>query len=854
MNINELRKERYERKPRIRRMNASVVKSAVTSVISGILLLPTALCAAEPADWVKDVTNLLVGPMKTSSLPGGKTLESLLDDFQPELAEWSVFQGMKSTALSSHRFFPRFIAGGIEYQEYEAKGKDWERHFHADWAADEDHGVAMDIHGNPIRHLAWGGEVKNGTRWNVCHNAPKWHELQRQSVVSLAQHAGIAVVRQDNIGVPVGITAPGCYCRWCKAGLRKLLAARLTADELRARGISDVQDFDIARYMLDHQRLGNANIAVALDDPIVIAWEDFQFSSNLEAWRDTAAATKAVRSMPICGNQGYANMNAWSSVLLSQPNDVIFLEQWTQRGYPAARLTLAYKVQCAAGRHEKPVWVWGFPTQNTMEQVVGSEIFIAECFANQTTPYLLINNYFWSKATGTRIVTLAPKTWEAIAPYAQFARTHKDLLTRVYRSEADVALVYSVPSFLYKVCSATQFYSGNELFQRQMGHLEGMGSALERLRLPYDVVVFGAPDYWNDDDLADTLSRYKMLVLPSVECMTGKQGDVVRQFARNGGRVIFSGDLAVRDERYRRREQPLLSGGLDGQAIPLGDAPEALLRASRAKIKTEAGAHQRLVLNQTVPRAIVFRGWSKAERVSGQADSDYSIYLDITFQDGSSLWAQTANFATGTHDWQLAEGTVEVDKPVRTVDAFAIFRRRTGRVWLDDVFVSEQGNNRNLLSDWQPHQDGFQRDPAVTHSGKPSLCCVIAPSKPADDSQTDDFKRIAAALRRAMSGLTPVLETNAPATVAINPVLRGNRLVVHLLNYDCDLDADTLAEKRDVKVRVRLPQGAAAGPMTLCEPGRPDAPLSATADGDSVEFTVPTLHVWAMAHCEFVKP
>ena len=411
---------------------------------------------AEPTDWIKDITNLLVGPMKSNSLPTGKTLQGLLDDFQPELAEWSVFQGLKSSTPSSHRFFPRFIAGGIEYQEYEAKDKDWERHFHTDWVADEDHGVAMDIHGNPIRHLAWGGEAKGGTRWNVCHNAPKWHELQNDSVVGLAKHAGIAVVRQDNIGVPVGITAPGCYCRWCKAGLRKLLAARLTADELRVRGISDLEHFDIARYILDHKLLGNVNIAAALDDPIVIAWEDFQFSSNLEAWRDTVVATKAVRSMPICGNQGCANMNAWSSILLSQPNDVIFIEQWTQRGYPAARLTLGYKVQCAAGRHVKPVWVWGFPTQNTMEQVVGSEIFIAECFANQTTPYFLINNYFWSKATGTQIVNLAPKACEAIASYSQFARAHKDLLTRVHRSDADVALVYSVPSFLYKVCSAMQ--------------------------------------------------------------------------------------------------------------------------------------------------------------------------------------------------------------------------------------------------------------------------------------------------------------------------------------------------------------------------------------------------------------
>jgi len=640
----------------------------------------------------------------------------------------------------------------------------------------------------------------------------------------------------------VGVTAPGCYCRWCKAGLRKLLAGRFTAEELRRLGVADLEQFDIAHYVLDRKLLGNV---AALDDPLVIAWEDFQFTSNLEAWRDIVSATKAARPMPICGNQGCANMNAWSSVVLSQLNDTIFLEQWTGRAYPGARLTLGYKVQCAAGRHAKPVWVWGFPTQATMEQVVGSEIFVAECYANMATPYFLMNNLHWSKDTGTQTVSLAPKVYDALAAYAQFARSHKDLLTRVHRSHADVALVYSVPSFLYKVCSAMQLYSGNALYQRQTANLNGLGRALERLHVPYDVVVFGAPGYWDDGDLAATLSRYKVLLLPHVESMTEQQADAVRQFARKGGRVIVSGDLGVRDERYRRREKPLLG---PEQFVSLGDAAEAYIRALFDRPKDETGAHQRLTLNQAAPRAIVFRGWSKAERVSGSADSDYSIYLDIAFQDGSNLWAQTANFATGTHDWQLAQSTVEVDKPVKAVDVYALFRRRSGTVWFDDVFVGEQGSEKNLLGEWGAYKSGFQPDAAVTRSGKPAVRCVIAPTAPSDETQTDSFKRIEAALRQALSGQPPLLETNAPETVFVNSVLRGDRLVVHLLNYDCDLAADTLTEKRNIRVRIRLPEGMTAGTMTLSAPGSADAALHATADKGFVEFTVPRLRVWAVAH------
>jgi hypothetical protein len=489
-----------------------------------------------------------------------------------------------------------------------------------------------------------------------------------------------------------------------------------------------------------------------------------------------------------------------------------------------------------------------------MEQVVGSEIFIAECYANQATPYFLINNYFWSKATGTQVVTLAPGAYDAVTSYAKFARTHKDLLTHVYRSYADVALVYSVPSFLYKVCSAMQLSSGNELYQRQAANLTGMAQVLERSNMPYDVVVFGSTGYWNDDNLAETLNRYRVIILPNVESLTEKQAEAVRDYTGKGGRVIVSGELGVRDERYRRREKSLLEGDLDGRMVRVGDAAETLMRTLHEKIKTEAGARQRLTLNQQSPKTIMFHGWSKAEKVSGHADSDYSIYLDIIFQDGSSLWAQTANFATGTHDWQMAQSTVEVEKPVKTVEVLALFRRRTGKVWFDDIFVGEVGSDRNLLGDWQPYRNGFQRDPAVTRGGKPAICCVIAPSGPVNISQIDGFKRIAETLKNTMSSQTPVLETSAPETVAVNPILRDNHLIVHLLNYDCDPDADTLVEKKDVKVSVRLPKDTRPGPMTLCVPGLPDAQLQGKVSGQSVEFTVPQIRVWAIVHCNLIKP
>ena len=56
------------------------------------------------------------------------------------------------------------------------------------------------------------------------------------------------------------------------------------------------------------------------------------------------------------------------------------------------------------------------------------------------------------------------------------------------------------------------------------------------------------------------------------------------------------------------------------------------------------GASQTLALNRTHILPLILRGWSKADNVSGSADSSYSLYADIIYTDGTPLWGQNAGF------------------------------------------------------------------------------------------------------------------------------------------------------------------------------------------------------------------
>src|SRR4029453_16962749 len=97
------------------------------------------------------------------------------------------------------------------------------------------------------------------------------------------------------------------------------------------------------------------------------------------------------------------------------------------------------------------------------------------------------------------------------------------------------------------------------------------------------------------------------------------------------------------------------------------------------------------------------RGWSEAENVSGSSDSDYSIYIDLVYSDGSPLWGQTAPFRTGSHDWQEREVVIVPKKPVKSLTVHCLFRAHSGRTWFDDVSVREmQYRNGALLFEGRP--------------------------------------------------------------------------------------------------------------------------------------------------------
>ena len=101
--------------------------------------------------------------------------------------------------------------------------------------------------------------------------------------------------------------------------------------------------------------------------------------------------------------------------------------------------------------------------------------------------------------------------------------------------------------------------------------------------------------------------------------------------------------------------------------------------------KARRGVTQHVVLNQTAPQPLVASAWSRATGVTGGRDSDYALYLDLAYTDGTSLWGQIASFDVGTHDWQRREVTVLPEKPVKSLTFNLLLRGHGGRAEFRDA-------------------------------------------------------------------------------------------------------------------------------------------------------------------------
>ncbi|MDO5552747.1 MAG: hypothetical protein Q4G68_03210 [Planctomycetia bacterium] len=95
-------------------------------------------------------------------------------------------------------------------------------------------------------------------------------------------------------------------------------------------------------------------------------------------------------------------------------------------------------------------------------------------------------------------------------------------------------------------------------------------------------------------------------------------------------------------------------------------------------VNTEKGVTLAVPVNQQKPELLLAGLESRATSARG-ALTDYSLYLDLDYQDGTHEYGLTAPFSQGTHDWEYKQVIFLPPKPVKTIFMHALFRSTSGK-------------------------------------------------------------------------------------------------------------------------------------------------------------------------------
>jgi len=130
--------------------------------------------------------------------------------------------------------------------------------------------------------------------------------------------------------------------------------------------------------------------------------------------------------------------------------------------------------------------------------------------------------------------------------------------------------------------------------------------------------------------------------------------------------------------------------------------------------KEKSGVFQNVVLNQKTPFKIVASAESKAEQDNGGEINDYSIYIDVSYADGTYQWGVCVPFSSGKHNWQKRKVLFTPEKPVKSLRLYMMYRNRAGKVLFRNMKLYEVKNGLAVIllnnAKWQKYDRGFTRN------------------------------------------------------------------------------------------------------------------------------------------------
>ena len=139
----------------------------------------------------------------------------------------------------------------------------------------------------------------------------------------------------------------------------------------------------------------------------------------------------------------------------------------------------------------------------------------------------------------------------------------------------------------------------------------------------------------------------------------------------------------LREEIFGRNEldvctaRPYGDAGFSTETTPDG---QTIYICNAGDTGRSGGVAFSVTVDQTRPEPIFFAAESEADDVGGGSNSDYAMYTDLVYTDGTPEWGIAVPFAVGSHGWERGTKTFTPTKPVRSLTFYLLMRNHTGVV------------------------------------------------------------------------------------------------------------------------------------------------------------------------------
>jgi hypothetical protein len=546
----------------------------------------------------------------------------------------------------THRGIWYEVYGSNEYQETIHFGEQGARKYF--W----DNGIAQDMRGQRVlsadynMSVPWWAEKYGFEAFITCNNAPRWWAVIDYDWLTspLLGHA----VSQDNIGGPtsrIGAGGHGRYCDHCNARFFHYLTVTGRLPEFRARyrHIRDYVEQNLAdvidrlppkvRPRWDEKEAELYSRLCA--PPVMSEYQKFLYLSHLHNFVRYYQEAKLVaqrlgRPYDVHGNQGGGAIgpNPYQ-IALADFVDTIWFESAGMTAYDNfqhhwynAVGPQRYQMCYAMSRGRKPMLCMSqFPKlapdlveHEMAEQCAGGGVL----FVNQAG--------FEGR----------PDLEQKLTEYFGFRHAHRGLFADPGRARhAQIAVGYSIPTMMYH---DYQYSGGAEPVRA----FSALGRVMEEGHLNYDMLIFNHPEIHADHVTLEELRRYKLLILPALECLSDAQVELVAGYLAAGGTVGTIGPCGIRNADNLRRHTPAIdrwrAAGrvvdlMPGQKFFAPRAPEnpqnqAVVEAALGSIRHALGVKP--ILDGQFPRLL----WAKAWRHGADLLSVHFVNYDVDYAAG----------------------------------------------------------------------------------------------------------------------------------------------------------------------------------------------------------------------------